>query len=121
VTVTVRIPTALYIDAMPIAIAPNAPISATYNIYTPSQQNGIIIPVTISVFVNGVYVGRATTHPISAGDFGNFAFAENLPVGTHYPLTISFAGNAQYGPSTFTGYFNVVTYLTSTSTPTAMH
>jgi hypothetical protein len=98
VTVTARIPTALYIDAMPIAIAPNAPVGATYNIYTPSQQNGITIPVTISVFVNGVYVGRATTHPISTGDFGNFAFAENLPVGTHYPLTISFAGNAQYGP-----------------------
>ena len=118
-TVTVRIPTALYIDAMPIAIAPNASIGATYNIYTPSQQNGITIPVTISVFVNGVYVGRQQHTPSARAIFGNFAFAENLPVGTHYPLTISFAGNVQYGPSTYTGYFNVVTYLTSTSTPTA--
>jgi hypothetical protein len=47
---------------------------------------------------------RAVT---STGDSGAYSFPENLALGQH-EIAVSFAGNAQYGPSTFTGYFNVV-------------
>lgn len=50
----------------------------------------------VNVYVDGSYVGQAVT---SNGGNGFVFTLPGLSVGTH-SLTASFAGNAQYGPST---------------------
>ena len=92
-----RIPTSIFIDQLPLAVVPNAPIGGTYQISPYPRPH-----LTVDVFVNGAYVGQSTT----SGENGYFSFPENLPAG-HYPITITFPGNAQYGPSSVTGYFDV--------------
>jgi hypothetical protein len=95
------IQTSVVILDMPIAIGHDMPIGATFSTNPPS--------LTVNVYINGVYVGSAKAN----GQSGNFEFGEQLPYGQHYSLTLEIAGNAQYAPSSTTGYFNVVTYLTS--------
>ncbi|MGA3359879.1 MAG: Ig-like domain-containing protein [Halobacteriota archaeon] len=65
---------------------------------------------SVSGYVDGKYAGQATTYPAPSGcDISMiFRFSTNdLTLGEH-AVTIVFAGNAQYAPSTATAYVRVV-------------
>jgi cytoskeletal protein RodZ len=111
-TPAAQIPTTSDILAMPISAVKGPATGITFEVN--AQGNGLAVPV--SIFVNGNYVGTGMS--IGGGGAGIFTFLTNgLPLG-RTSVTVTFNGNTQYAPSTFTGYFNLVTTLNPTPTPT---
>ncbi|MGB7901097.1 MAG: Ig-like domain-containing protein [Halobacteriota archaeon] len=65
---------------------------------------GPVTGATVNLYLNGVYVGQTTTQQ----GFGSATWGTASSVG-NVTLTASFAGNSQYGPSSVSATFQVVT------------
>jgi hypothetical protein len=96
-------PTTVSFLALPLESVIGEPMGATFGIT--AQGKGI--NETVSFYVDGTYAGQATTSTSGTGEFiFPSSSTSGLTLGQH-AFTASFAGNARYTRSTFTGHVDI--------------